>query len=373
MSRSPAAAARTLAAMVAGGLATRGALCRHFGLSKGTVSRTVERLRRRGFLEEGPCVRHFGRGRPAVSLQVRPDLAYMVGADLEGMAMRVCILDSCRRLVSSRRQALDPGWSAAEIMRHWCSLLREVIGDSGLPRDRIAGLGVGLPAILSRDVPGLAGGSPRRHWVETAVGGAFADLGLPVAAANNTLCVSEYELRVGVMRAVPSFISVLTRYGIGAAIYSHGAFVVGQEAMVGELGHMQIARDGPLCVCGRRGCLDTFCSGRTWPPEEARTGTAWEAELAAHSEYLGIGLANLLTLVPFPVLVLNGMYNDYEARVRPALEAVLDRELAPLGLPVPRLVFGEPVEFKSSVGAALRAAATWLEPFLERTYGAGVR
>lgn len=87
-------------------------------------------------------------------------------------------------------------------------------------------------------------------------------------------------------------------------------------------------------------------------------------ELAKRSRYLGVALANLLKVFHPPLVSLNGIYNEYRADVMPPLMAELRKELAPLGISAPRVAFGEPVEFKTSIGAALRAASEFLEPYL---------
>jgi len=121
-----------------------------------------------------------------------------------------------------------------------------------------------------------------------------------------------------------------------------------------------------MCVCGRRGCLDVFCSGRTWPERSYRRGARWAKELERRGQRLAFGLANLLRLFQTPLVIFNGLYDEYEHLVRPVLQAELEAELAGLGLPAPRVVFGEPVQLKTSIGAALRAAEAFLEGHLQR-------
>jgi predicted NBD/HSP70 family sugar kinase len=157
---------------------------------------------------------------------------------------------------------------------------------------------------------------------------------------------------------------VLARYGLGAALYGNGQFLVGDDAFTCELGHMRIDREGARCICGRRGCLDTVVSGRTLPPADRRRGAAWERELARRMQALGVGMGNVLKIFHPPLVVLDGLYNEYEETVLPMLRGALKRELEGLGLSVPRLVIGDKAEFKTAIGAALRAADVFLADYL---------
>lgn len=341
-------------------------LCGRLGLSKGSITRLVDGLLDAGLIVEGDKVDHPRRGRKTTSLRVRSDLAYVLGADLEGMAVRACLLDSSRQVVASGERAVDPSWSMGRIVKTWTSLIERMISQSGVARKRIAGLGVGLPGQVSRDGIRIHAYLPPGRWVDSDLSAALARFGLPVTAANNVICGSEYERRLGLGRQVRTFVSVLVRYGIGAAIYADETFLIGEGAFAGELSHMRLDVKGPACVCGRRGCLDVFASGRTWPRADVRTGARWGRELGKRSRYLAIGLANLLKLFPSPVVILNGIYNAYEAQVRPVLVEALEEELGPLGIGVPEVLFGRPVAFKTSIGAAFRAADAFLEGHLEK-------
>lgn len=365
-------AARVLAQMVAFGAGSRKELESGLRLSKASISRTVDRLLAEGHLREGMKLENDSRGRRATSLHVRPDLAFMVGTDLEGRAIRACVLNCAREVVASRSCIIGARWPVRRILQRWGDLLEETVGRSGLRRDDIAGLGAGLPGVVLRDGFRTRAYLPPGQWVDLDPGPALNRLGLPVAVANNVVCVSDYERRLGVGRGRSSFLSVLVRYGIGAAIYSHGEFLHGEESFTCELSHMRIALNGPRCICGGRGCLDVFASGRTMPPASRRRGVRWERELARRARALGVAVANVLKLFHPPLVIFNGIYNDYENQVRPVLLAVLAEELGGVGLSTPDVTFGGKVDFKASMGAALRAADAFLQAhLLERVLAPG--
>ena len=78
-----------LTQMVVCGIESRGELCLKFGLSKAAITQAINRLIKSGFVEEGRRLNEARRGRKTVSLRFRPDMAYFIGTDLEGGAIRV--------------------------------------------------------------------------------------------------------------------------------------------------------------------------------------------------------------------------------------------------------------------------------------------
>ena len=359
--------ARTLAAVIAGPVDSRRALEARLGVSKASACRLVDQLLERGLLVEGAPLPGPGRGRNPTSIHARADLGYVVGADLEGLAVRVCILDCARNVLTSLRRPIDPSWSIERILQDWRSLIGEALESTRIPRERIIGIGVALPGMASVTANSVRTYLPPGRLVHFDVREELAEFDLDLVASDNTLCVSDYERRLGEAREDPSFLSILIRYGIAAAISSQGRFVVGEELVCGEFGHMRIQPiDGPLCVCGLRGCLDAFCSGRTWPPAERQVGPSWRESLCERARILGIGIGNLLKLVHSPLVILNGIYNDDQASIRAPLQDAIEAELTPLGLAVPRLAFGAHLEEKACIGAALRAIDQRMESYLER-------
>lgn len=358
--------ARIISAIVASGADSRADLCENLGLSKASVARAVEGLVGLGLVHEGPKLLRSGPGRRPLRLSPRADLAYVLGADLEGLALRACLLDCSGRMVSSAKRSIDGEWPMGRILQEWVGLMRRVLASTPAAADRLAGLGIGLPGVVSRDGPRIRAYLPPGRWVDVDIGEALSGFSAPVAAANNVICVSEYERRLGAARGADHCVSVLVRYGIGAALFFNGSFCVGEDAVAGELGHVRIDAGGPVCICGQRGCLDVYASGRTLPSPDRRQGSGWLGQLAERGRCLGVGLGGLLKIFHPSMVIVNGVYNPYREVVEPVLLDTLNQGLRPLGLPVPDVVFGEPVDFKASVGAALRAADVFLGQHLLR-------
>jgi glucokinase len=85
--------------------------------------------------------------------------------------------------------------------------------------------------------------------------------GLPVALDNDVHAATLAEMRWGMGTESTDFIYLNVGTGIAAGLVFNGKLVRGTENYAGEFGHMLVQPDGPLCPCGRRGCVEPIASG----------------------------------------------------------------------------------------------------------------
>ena len=86
-------------------------------------------------------------------------------------------------------------------------------------------------------------------------------LGIPVALTNDANAAAIGEMTYGVARGMKNFIMLTLGTGVGSGIVINGQMVYGSDGFAGELGHVIMRRDnGRLCGCGRKGCLEAYCS-----------------------------------------------------------------------------------------------------------------
>ena len=87
-------------------------------------------------------------------------------------------------------------------------------------------------------------------------------LGIPVAITNDANAAALGEMMYGVARGMKDFIVITLGTGVGSGIVINGQLVYGHDGFAGELGHVTMVRgdEGRLCGCGRRGCLEAYCS-----------------------------------------------------------------------------------------------------------------
>ncbi|HEV3000135.1 MAG TPA: ROK family protein [Solirubrobacteraceae bacterium] len=246
--------------------------------------------------------------------------------------------------------------------------------------------GIGIPSLLDprRGVPEFTAHLPLR-------GLPFRDvmaerLGLPVYVANDATLAMLVEHRFGAARGARDAVMLTLGTGIGGGLVLGGRLVDGASGAAGEPGHMVVDLDGPACVCGSVGCLETLASGTALAREGARVArAASESELAraaaagreitgllvtelAHDGdraardvvaligmRLGVGIANLVNLLnPELVVVGGGLVAAGELLLEPARTVVRERALPPSRDAV-RIVPARFGEEAGMLGAALLA------------------
>ena len=95
--------------------------------------------------------------------------------------------------------------------------------------------------------------------------------GMSVHITNDANAAALGEMTYGVARGMKNFIVLTLGTGVGSGIVINGQMVYGCDGMAGELGHVIMRRDGRQCGCGRRGCLEAYCSATG----VARTAREW--------------------------------------------------------------------------------------------------
>lgn len=85
-------------------------------------------------------------------------------------------------------------------------------------------------------------------------------LNIPVALTNDANAAAIGEMTYGAARGMKDFIVITLGTGVGSGIVVNGQLVYGHDGFAGELGHTTAIREGRMCGCGKKGCLETYSS-----------------------------------------------------------------------------------------------------------------
>ncbi len=130
--------------------------------------------------------------------------------------------------------------------------------------ERIKAMGIGAPN--GNYYKGTIEMAPNLPWAHDSVvplADLFSDaLGIPVALTNDANAAAIGEMTYGVARGMKDFIVITLGTGVGSGIVTGGHLLYGSDGFAGELGHVTMVRgeEGRLCGCGRKGCLECYCS-----------------------------------------------------------------------------------------------------------------
>jgi predicted NBD/HSP70 family sugar kinase len=237
---------------------SRADLAREAGLSRSTVSVAIADMLARGLIVEGDEVRLPGRGRPSTLVALTPNAGIAIGIDFGYRHVRGVIADLSHRILGASEVRLDVDYSIDAGLEAVDTIIDGLIGEAGVPRDRLIGIGVGIPCPTD-----LSGAATRSAIIPNWSGVRLADMltaryQLPVHVENESRIAAWGEVVWGAARGVSDFIYLKLHSGVGGAVFVNGVGVVGCHGGAGEIGHISLDPQGPICRCGNRGCLEVY-------------------------------------------------------------------------------------------------------------------
>ena len=200
--------------------------------------------------------------------------AYVVGVDIGGQTTKIGIVD--RRGTIVTQTVIGSKYKAGEagvFIQAVCDTIRELAKEVGF--DQIQGIGIGAPN--GNYYKGTIEDAANLEWakgivVELAKEVSLALDNLPVTVTNDANAAAVGEMTYGAARGMKNFIMITLGTGVGSGIIINGELVYGHDGFAGELGHVTAVRhNGRPCGCGKRGCLETYCSATG----VARTAGEW--------------------------------------------------------------------------------------------------
>lgn len=128
-------------------------------------------------------------------------------------------------------------------------------------KENVSGLGIGAPN--GNYYRGSIEYAPNLPWkgIVIPLAKVFEErIGVPVTVTNDANAAALGEMTYGVAKGIKHFIMITLGTGVGSGIIVDGKLLYGHEGFAGEIGHMIVQPEGRLCGCGRKGCLETYCS-----------------------------------------------------------------------------------------------------------------
>ncbi len=184
---------------------------------------------------------------------------FVVGIDIGGTNTVFGIVDARGTIVASSSIKTGAYAEIEEYVDAVCqNLLPLIVANGGV--DKVKGIGIGAPN--GNFYSGTIEFAPNLPWKGVIpLATMFEErLGIPTALTNDANAAAIGEMTYGAARGMKDFIMITLGTGVGSGIVINGQLVYGHDGFAGELGHVIIRRDGRQCGCGRKGCLETYCS-----------------------------------------------------------------------------------------------------------------
>ena len=246
-----------LALLARQGPLSRAEIAAQLELSPAAVTMITRKLLADGLLMAGGP-RAPQSGRPSIPLALVPGAAHAIGVQIARDHITTVLTRLDATIVHAATHPFDPEGPAP--LDRLTELIRAEVtaaAANGLP---LLGVGVAVPGVVEPET-GTLRMSVRLGWTGMPLAALLREaLGLPVLVDNDISAVTAAERLYGPGASCSDFLLVAIGQGIGLGMVLDGAPYRGAAGAAGELGHVPVLPDGPVCDCGNRGCLETQVS-----------------------------------------------------------------------------------------------------------------
>jgi len=253
-------AALDLIRFAANGL-SRTDLADKMGLTRAAVSLIVNDLLESGVVQEAE-VRSVPNGRPPVSLEINPTRGLVGAIDMGATHMSVAIADFTARILQEAEYSFNikdgPKVCLAEAHQNLLGLLES----QGLSLSNISAIGIGVPGPVNTEAGMVVAPPIMPGWDRYPIRTSLENMwGCPVTLNNDAELGALGEWAYGAGRGEKNIAYIKVGSGIGAGLILNQQIYGGTTGAAGEIGHLTIDENGPLCNCGNHGCLEAFAGG----------------------------------------------------------------------------------------------------------------
>ena len=187
----------------------------------------------------------------------------VLGIDIGGTKIAVCIADSEGNVLASDRVKSGADTSYEAVLPQIIYLANELIDKAGLKKEDLKGCGICAPGPLDME-GGRIMKSPNMGWNDVPIRDDLKrGLEMPVFLDNDANAGVLAEWFFGCAKGKKDVIYLTMSTGVGGGIVCGGKLLAGHTGIAGELGHIVLDPNGPICGCGQLGCLEAYCVGRS--------------------------------------------------------------------------------------------------------------
>lgn len=262
---------------------SRADLAKETGLTKATMSLLVSMLLSHHIVKEGAPLVQSVYGRPSTPLSIAGGSVCGIGIQINTDGYGYIVLDLDGSVVAERWIAHDLHDADADaLFGELDVMLSEQEKTLRAQNYRIAGVGLALPGLVTEDGHLLMARNLGWEDLDLSRFDLIRHFDVTVANESNMAAVAQLpgyatqRTDEGIVGPNGSFLYVSTDIGIGGAIVRAGRVVTGDHGFAGEIGHLSVQMDGPVCRCGRRGCVEAY-AGRRSMVEAAGVATGNDA------------------------------------------------------------------------------------------------
>jgi predicted NBD/HSP70 family sugar kinase len=221
------------------------------------TTKMLGKLMEEGLVTETGYAASTGGRRP-VMYSLKQDVMYVVSVAMDQLVTQIAILDMQNRNITDIELFELPLTKNPNAPVALAEKINEIITRSGIPKNKIAGVGIGMPGFVNA-VKGI-----NYTFLETEgytiTQYITAKVKLPVFIDNDSRLIALAELKFGAARDKKNALVINVGWGVGLGMILEGELFRGHDGFAGEFSHIPLFLNNKLCSCGKSGCLETETS-----------------------------------------------------------------------------------------------------------------
>lgn len=266
-------------------------------------------------------------------------MKYIIGIDLGGTNTKIGIVEETTgEVISSILIKTESEKGIENTFDRITKAINEILLNNEIEKNLVIGVGLGIPGpVINQSIVGFFANFPWEHNinVKTIL---EEKINIPVKLDNDVNAIAAGEMWLGAAKGYKSIVCLALGTGVGGGIIVDGKLIGGFRGAGGEIGHMVVEKNGKLCGCGHKGCLEAYCSATGLIREASsrlavnKNNKIWELidgdiiKLEAKHifdaakaddylaldildyavEYLAIGVGNLINIINPEIVVIGG-------------------------------------------------------------------
>lgn len=228
-------------------------------LSRTTVLTMMKELGAQKLIEKRGNVRQ-SVGRQPILYSLSRDVYYAIGIDVDVAPIYMAVSRLDGTIVYSRQWEVSENADGREIRNSIAEHVSKAFVEARISRDKIIGMGIGLPGVMNLQENIAEKISRIRGWENFDIAKELGEVfDFPIYVRNDTHLLGHMEIE----SENENMLYILHRSGIGMAPIINGEVYEGTFGNAGYIGHTRIGAQGRICNCGLRDCLEVYCSKRS--------------------------------------------------------------------------------------------------------------
>ena len=370
-------------------------LAEEMGITRAAVTIIINDLIAHDIIIETES-RTTSSGRPPVVLEINPDHGLVAAIDMGAMHLSAALSDFSARILEEVEIPFRIADGPEKCLVQADRILRELLAKRGLTPADLCGIGIGVPGPVITEQGTVMAPPIMPGWDRFPIRTSLEENWNTSITLNNDAELGALgEWAYGAGRGERNLAFIKVGSGIGAGLMINRQIYGGTTGSAGEIGHLTIDENGPLCACGNHGCLEAFAGGhaiaaqaqslvasgkRTLLSEKdiqsltaldvaeaARRGDLPAQEIIKRSgSYIGIAIAGLINLInPSTVVIGGGVAQVGDLLTASIRQAVRERSLraSEHGVKITTAMLGRR---SSLIGALVQAINVSIHESIER-------